>query len=89
MNTLDTPFGWMFAALAALFTLGSTAPFARRFYPSAPSFLRRLAAPVIFALLAVACFRGAALPALSFVVILGAVQIVVSRRIGRKPRPLA
>ena len=88
MNTLDTPLGWMFVALAAIFTLGIAPPFARRFYPGSPNFVRRLAAPVIFALLAAACFQGMALPALSLVVILGTALIAVSRRIGRKTPPL-
>ena len=89
MNTLDTPLGWMFVALAAIFTLGLAAPFARRFYPSSPNLLRRLAAPVIFSLLAVACFRGGALPALVVVVIVGVGLIAIRRRSNQKPSPLA
>ncbi len=85
MNTPDTQFGWMFVAIAALFTLGLIPRFARRFYPGSPSLLRRLAAPVIFLLLAAACFAGMALPSLSLVVLLGTAMIAVTRRKGRRP----
>lgn len=89
MDTLNTPFGWTFIIVAAIFTLGLMPRFARRFYPTAPRFLVRLAAPVIFALLATACFLGLALKALSIVVILGMAQIIVSQWRGRKQPPLA
>lgn len=89
MDTLNTPFGWMFVMLTAIFTLGLMPHFARRFYPTAPPFAVHLAAPVIFALLASACFLGLAMKALSVVVVLGMAQIVVSRLRGRKQPPLA
>ena len=89
MNTLETGFGWMFAAIAALFTLGLMPLFARRYYPGPTSLPGRLAAPMIFALLSVACFAGMALQALSLVAVLGVALIAVSRRNGRKPPPLA
>ena len=50
--------GWNFLLIAVVFALGLATPFARRFYPSSPSFVRRLAAPIIFIVLAVACFAG-------------------------------
>lgn len=89
MNTLDMGLGWMFAAIAALFTLGLMPLFARRFYPDSSGLLRRLAAPVIFLLLAVACFTGMALQALSLVVVFGLALIAMSRRKSRKSPPLS
>ena len=86
MNTLHTQLGWMFAALAALFALGLAPRLAPRFYSAAPSAPRRLAAPVLFAALAVACFLGAAVQALSAVVIAGMPLIVSRRWEGRKHR---
>ena len=79
MNTLDTPLGWMFVLIASVFALGLTRTFARHFYPESPGFARRLAAPLSFAALAGACFRGAALPALVLTFALGATMILLSR----------
>lgn len=86
MNTLDTDFGWLFAAMAAIFALGLTPQGARRFYPASPKLPGRLAAPVVFALLAAACFAGVAVEALSVVVVGGVTQIGVSRWHGRKSK---
>ena len=80
MHTLDTPFGWMFTAITALFALGLTARFAPHFYPKSPGFVVRLAAPTIFALLAAACFHSLALPTLAAVTALGLIQITVAWR---------
>ena len=81
---MDTTFGWMFVGLAALFSLGIVPRGAGRFYPTRPGVRVRLAAPVIFGLLAVACFMGVGLPALSTVAVLGVAQILVSRRANRR-----
>ncbi len=87
MNTLDTDFGWLFVAISAIFTLGLTPQWASRFYPASPTFLVRLAAPMIFALLASACFMGVAIQALMVIVVCGLTQIMVSRGAGRKSKP--
>lgn len=36
MNALDTSLVWIFVLLAAVFALGLTGTFARRFYPDFP-----------------------------------------------------
>lgn len=69
----------MFLSLAALFALGVSPRFARRFYPESPSFQRRLAAPALFAVLSIACFQGMALPALIATAALGSVVIIHNR----------
>jgi hypothetical protein len=88
MNDFFLPFGWWLLLVAAVFALGLWPRVGRHFYPGAPGFRRRLAAPVIFTCLAVACFRGAGLQAMLVTVILGMTQIVVSRgnRPQRRPR---
>jgi hypothetical protein len=82
-------FGWMFVFLAAFFALGLTASLARHFYPHSPSFLRRLAGPLIFGLLAVACFMGIGRAALILVVLSGLTLIVISHWRRRNDRPAA
>jgi len=84
MDTLNVPIGWMFVALTAIFALGLSPRWANRFYPTSPSFSRRLAAPVIFAALAAVCFAGFALQALSAVVIAGGALIAMHRRTARR-----
>lgn len=79
----------MFVLLAAIFALGLTPRFAQRFYPDAPGFLRRLAAPILFALLAAVCFLGEALLALGVTAALGIVLICFSRWKTRKSTPTA
>ena len=86
MNTLWITFGWMFVTLAAIYALGVAEPLARRFYPGSPGFLARLAAPLIFAVLAAACFLHVAVPALIVTVALGTVQIARSRWLRRRTR---
>ena len=71
--------GWNFLLIAVVFALGLATLFARRFYPSSPSFVRRLAAPIIFIVLAVACFAGIGRWALICVTVLGLALIIVSR----------
>ena len=87
MNTPDTQLGWMFVAMAAIFALGLIPRWAVRFYPTAPPFLVRLAAPVLFAVVASACFRGLAVKALALVIICGMTLIFISRRGARKSKP--
>lgn len=70
-----TALAWMFVTIAAIFALGLTPHFARRFYPDMPHFRRRLAAPIIFGLLAAACFTGLAVPALALTAALGLTQV--------------
>jgi len=69
--------GWTFGLIAAIFSLGLAQPFARHFYRGAVSFPRRMAAPVIFAALAVACFTGMGLPALIFIALFGSATVVI------------
>lgn len=72
-------FGWTLALIAAVFALGLTAPFARRFYPGSPGFRRRLAAPLIFGAWAVACCIGFGRVALFLVAFLGLILIAITR----------
>jgi hypothetical protein len=85
---MDTPLGWMFLGIAALFLLGLVPRLAGRFYPTRPRFVTRLAAPVVFGGLAAACFAGFATPALYAVAVVGAVLIVYRRR-GKVAGPAA
>ena len=71
--------GWMFVALTAIFALGIAGPLARQYYPGPSTLPRRLAAPLIFNILAMACFMGFGQAALIFTVLLG-LTLVVSRR---------
>jgi len=75
----------MFLSLAAFFALGVSPRFARRFYPEAPSFRRRLAAPALFTMLALACFAGMALPALVASTAFGGAAVFYHRRQRRTP----
>jgi hypothetical protein len=86
---LNNIFGWMFVALAAIFLPGLTKLFAKYFYPASPGFSRRMAAPLIFSALALACFMGISFPALTLVVLLGLAQIIVSRLKRRNARHAA
>ena len=70
---------WLFTALALGSLLGLTPRFRARIYPENPNTLACAAAPVLFSLLAVACFAGLALPALGFVAVAGLVLIAISR----------
>ncbi len=80
MNNFFTPLGWMFLAMSLLFMMGLLNPFAHRFYPGKAGVVARSAAPVIFACLAIACFKGAGLQALLALAIAGMVQITLNRR---------
>ncbi len=71
--------GWTFMLIACLFALGLATPIARHFYPDSPKFRHRLAAPLIFGALAVACFIGFGRAALFLVALLGLSLIAVSR----------
>jgi hypothetical protein len=82
---MDTPFGWMFLGLAVIFSLGLISRLAGKFYPSRPRLLVRLAAPVIFAFIAAACFVGLTMYVLSAVAVLGLVLIVLTRRRAKQP----
>ena len=81
MSDLFFRLGYGFLAIALLFSAGLLPRFARRFYPQIPlpGAARRGAAPVIFSLLAAACFAGYGLPALVVVAVGGAVLIAKSR----------
>lgn len=72
-------FGWCLLALAAIFSLALVPRFARRFYPTGPGVLVRLAAPVIFGALAGACFAGVGFEALVLTAVVGTVLVVHSR----------
>jgi len=76
---LYAAFGWIFVALAAIFALGMAKPFARYYYPDLPSFPRRLAAPLIFGVLAAACFMGIGRAVLIFVVLVGLTLVFIRR----------
>ena len=80
-------FGWMFVALAGIFALGVARPFARYYYPVLPSFPRRLAAPLIFGILAAACFMGIGRAALIFVALFGLTLAVIRRWRCRNDKP--
>lgn len=82
---MDTPLGWMFLGLAAMFSLGLIPPMAVRFYPTRPGLVARLAAPATFGLLAAACFAGFATPALYAVAGVGTSLIVNRRRTRVEP----
>ncbi|WP_119321936.1 hypothetical protein [Capsulimonas corticalis] len=84
MNILPIQFSWLFAAIAAIFALGLSPRFARNFYPSSPNVRIRMAAPLIFASLAAACFLGAGVPALVLVVVVGTALILAQRWKHRK-----
>ena len=77
---MDTTLGWMFIALAALFSLALLPRLAGRFYPTRPGYVTRLAAPVIFGLIAAACFAGYGLPALAVIAVVGFAQIIANRK---------
>ncbi len=74
-----TTMGWMFVFMAAFFALGLLPQLAKRFYPDSARFRLRLAAPIIFGLMATACFIGLALPAMVLTVALG-LPLVVQRK---------
>jgi hypothetical protein len=80
-------FGWCMVAVASIFALGLVPRLASRFYRGSPGFARRLAAPVIFSVLAAACFLGIGGELLILVAVLGLTQIIMSRR--RKRRAAA
>jgi len=72
-------FGWCLLALALLFLMGLLPPIARRFYPERPNFRLRMAAPVIFAVLACACFAGIGLAAMILTITIGMALIGYNR----------
>lgn len=86
MDTLFYGLGGCFVGLALFFLLGLTKPFAQRFYPENPGVVRRAAAPVLFSLLAIACFRGNGLSAMLFVAVAGAVLITLHHRKVRREK---
>ena len=71
--------GWSFILIAAIYALALAGPIARRFYPESPSLLVRLAAPVIFGGLGLACFAGMGRGTFICVALLGLVLISVNR----------
>jgi hypothetical protein len=85
---MDTPLGWMFLGIATLLSLGLAPRLAGRFYPTRPRFVTRLAAPVIFGVLAALCFAGFATPAL-YVVAVAGIALIVYRRRGKLAPPAA
>jgi len=72
-------FGWCLLALALIFLMGLLPPIARRFYPERPHFRLRLAAPVIFAVLACACFAEIGLAAMILTITIGMALIGYNR----------
>jgi len=79
--------GWTYGLIAFLFALGLATPIARHFYPDLPSFRHRLAAPLIFGAMALACFIGFGHAALLLVSLPGLILIAVShwrRRSGKR-----
>ena len=80
-------FGWMFLAIAAIFTLGIARPLARHYYPGRSTFPRRLAAPLIFGILAAMCFMGIGQAALIFAVLLGLTLVIIRRWGCRNDKP--
>ena len=80
MSYFYTTLGGMFLALALFFLMGLLNPFARRFYPGKANVVARSAAPVIFACLAMACFKGAGLQALLALAVAGVIQITLNHR---------
>ena len=77
----------MFVALATIFALGLAGPLARHYYPGPTTFSRRVAAPLIFSVLAAACFTGIGLTALIFAVLLGLTLVIVRRWRLRNDKP--
>lgn len=77
-------FGWCLLALALIFLMGLLPPIARRFYPEQPHFRLRLAAPVIFAVLASACFAEIGLAAMILTITIGIALIGYNRFTLRK-----
>ena len=77
---MDTPLGWTFTGIAALFSFGLVPSLAAWFYPTRPGFFTRLAAPVIFAVMAAACFAGFSTPVLVTVAVLGTAVIVTRKK---------
>jgi len=71
--------GWTLVLVAAIFTLGLASPFARHFYPGSPGLLHRLAAPLIFGVLAGTCFLGMGHEVLALTVLIGVPLIVADR----------
>lgn len=81
------PLGWMFVALATIFALGIIGPLTLRYYPGQTTLPHRLAAPVIFSVLAAACFAGIGKGALIFVASLGLALAIRRRWQLRNSRP--
>ena len=84
MNHFFVPFGGCLLLIAGIFSLGLWNPIGRRLYPGAPSVPRRLAAPLVFAALATACFFGHGLEAMLLTTILGALLIRHNRRVRQR-----
>jgi hypothetical protein len=72
--------GWFFVAVAGFFALGLNPAWGRRFYPTAPNFKVRLAAPGIFLGMALGCFAGIVFLVLCGVSVLGLALLVSNRR---------
>lgn len=81
--------GWCFVAIAGLFLLGLLPAFAARFYPQSVGVVPRAAAPVLFALLSMACFSGFGLWALGLIALGGGALVVLQRRRDRVEEPAA
>ena len=84
MHVFWNGLGWTLMGVAALFSLGISTRWAHYFYPEPLAPSRRAAAPVLFALLAVACFSGAGFPVLVMVAACGALQSMLARRALRR-----
>lgn len=72
------PLGWLFTGMAALFAAGLLPRCGRWPYPDSAPLAAKLAAPVIFAGLALACFHGAAMMTMGGVAVVGIGLIIVA-----------
>jgi hypothetical protein len=89
MEAFDARLGGCMAAIAALFALGLMPGLAPRVYRGRPGFARRLAAPAIFGILAIACFSGLGLPTFIAVALAGLALITVARVRAGRTAPVA
>lgn len=83
MDAFYSSLAWLFTALSLGGLLGLTPRFRAKIYPENPNALLCAAAPVLFSLLAVACFCGLGLAALSVVAVGGLALIAIAR--SRRP----